>query len=75
MQLRKDDWRAAIPRLLSGEFKLENRMMLFAELLRGDQVLNSYQVINEVVVCLRSIVRPDQHFCLGGRLQPGFVCG
>lgn len=62
MQLRKDDWRAAIPRLLSGEFKLENRMMLFAELLRGDQVLNSYQVINEVVVCRGQFVRPISIF-------------
>lgn len=62
MQLRKDEWKAAIPRLLKGEYKLEHRMMLFAELMHGDQVLDSFQVVNEVVVCRGQYVRPIRVF-------------
>ena len=58
MQLRREEWKAAIPRLLSRDYKLEQRMMLFAELLRGDVVLDSWQVVNEVVVCRGRHVRP-----------------
>lgn len=58
MQLRKEDWRAAMPRLLAGEFKLEHRMMLQAEHLRGDKVLETLQVVNEAVVCRGHYVRP-----------------
>lgn len=58
MQLRLDDWKAAVPRLLAGEFKLERRMMLQAELLRGDAILQTLQVVNEAVVCRGKYVRP-----------------
>ena len=58
MQLRKDEWKAAIPRLLKGEFKVESRMMLRAEHLRDERVLGSFEVVNEVVVCRGVYVRP-----------------
>ncbi len=58
MQLRKQDWHSAIQRLLQGEYKLEHRMMLQAEHLRGEEVLDTFQVINEVVVCRGRYVRP-----------------
>jgi NAD+ kinase len=58
MQLRKDEWKDAIPRLLTRDYKLEHRMMLYAELLRGDAVLDSWQVVNEVVVCRGRTVLP-----------------
>lgn len=58
MQLSQNDWQQYLPRLLAGEYKLENRMMLKADLWRNDALLSSYQVINEVVVARGQVVRP-----------------
>lgn len=58
MQLSKTDWQENLPRLINGDFKIENRMMLKAEHWRGDQQLCTHQVINEVVVARGQIVRP-----------------
>jgi len=58
MQLARDEWQDYLPRLLSGDFKIENRMMLKAEHWRKEQLLDTFQVINEVVVCRGQVVRP-----------------
>jgi len=58
MQLDRDDWQNYLPRLLSGDYKIEERMMLKAEHWRAEKLLDSFQVINEVVVCRGQVVRP-----------------
>lgn len=58
MQLSRDDWMETLPRLLEGDYKVEKRMMLQAQLWRGDQLLRAHQVINEVVVARGQVVRP-----------------
>jgi NAD+ kinase len=58
MQLSKEDWKQQIPRLLSGDYKIENRMMLKAEHWRGSKLLDTFPVINEAVVCRGLVVRP-----------------
>lgn len=58
MQLGRDEWQEYLPRLVNGGFQIENRMMLKAEHWRGDKLLNSFQVMNEVVVCRGQVVRP-----------------
>ena len=58
MQLARDEWRDFLPRLLDGDYKIENRMMLQAEHWREDRLLDLLQVINEVVVCRGQVVRP-----------------
>ena len=58
MQLTRDNWQDYLPRLLQGDFKIENRMMLKADHWRKEQFLGSFQVINEVVVCRGQVVRP-----------------
>lgn len=58
MQLTRTDWKETLPRLFTGEFKIENRMMLQAEHWRDDKSLGVYQVINDVVVCRGTTVRP-----------------
>lgn len=58
MQLSRDDWKNTMPRLFSGDFKIENRMMLKAEHWRSGKLLNTSQVINEVVVARGQVVRP-----------------
>ncbi len=58
MEVRQDEWPRRLPLLLSGQYWLEERMMLTASHLRGEQVLGEWSVLNEVVVCRGQIVRP-----------------
>ncbi len=58
MQLGQEDWQSYFPRLLTGEYQVEKRMMIRAEHWRKEQLLGTFQVINEVVVCRGQVVRP-----------------
>ena len=58
IELQRDEWQQYFPRLLSGDYRLEKRMMLQAEHFRGQKSLGCWQVVNEVVVCRGQIVRP-----------------
>ena len=58
MQLGRDNWQDFLPRLLQGDYQIENRMMLKADHWRKGNLLASFQVINEVVVCRGQVVRP-----------------
>jgi NAD+ kinase len=62
-ELDPDQWPAALPRLLSGDYWIEERMMLYAEYHRGDQCWG-YEALNDVVVSrgsLARIVRLETH--------------
>ena len=58
IELQRDEWKQYFSRLLSGDFRIEKRMMLQAEHFRGKKRLGSWQVVNEVVVCRGQMVRP-----------------
>jgi len=58
MQLSKNDWKKTLPRLLDGDFKVEQRMMLKAEQWHDGRLISTHQVINDVVVCRGQVVRP-----------------
>jgi NAD+ kinase len=58
IELQKDEWQQYFQRLLSGEYRIEKRMMLQAEHFRKERNLGSWQVVNEVVVCRGQYVRP-----------------
>lgn len=58
MEIRRDDWRDALDRLLAGDFWLEKRMMLNAEQERQGEILGKWDVVNEVVVSRGGLVRP-----------------
>jgi NAD+ kinase len=58
MQLGREDWQVEFPRIFSGEYGFEERMMLKAEHWRGDTLLQTDQVINEVVVARGQYIRP-----------------
>ena len=74
MQLSRNDWKEALPRLLEGEYKIENRMMLQAELWHADRLQGTYQVINEVVVARGQVVRPIRlHAAVDGYPLAGYV--
>ncbi len=57
-ELTEFSWEAALPRLLSGDFHLERRMMLLAQLIQEERVSGEWDVINEIVVSRGRIVRP-----------------
>lgn len=58
IELQKNEWQDYFQRLLSGDFRIEKRMMLQAEHFRKEKSLGSWQVVNEVVVCRGQYVRP-----------------
>jgi NAD+ kinase len=58
MDLQRDDWRERLPRLLSGDYWLEPRMLLNVCQWRDGGCLGKWQVLNEVVVCRGQFVRP-----------------
>ncbi len=57
-EVQRDEWRGTLPLLLEGKYRLEKRMMLRAEHWRGDQLLDGWDVLNEVVVSRGRLVRP-----------------
>ena len=58
MEIHQRQWREFMPRLLAGEYWLENRMMLCAEHWRAGEKQGSWDVLNEVVVSRGQIIRP-----------------
>jgi NAD+ kinase len=58
MEVRRSEWRQALPRLAQGDYWLERRMMLHAELWHADQLTGGWDVVNEAVVGRGEIVRP-----------------
>ncbi len=59
-EVQREDWRESMSLLLEGKYRLERRMMLRAEHWRGEQMLDSWDVLNEVVVSRGRLVRPIQ---------------
>lgn len=57
-EIRKEQWSEVCPRLLRGEFWIEHRMMLRAEQWRKNEILGSWEVLNEIVVSRGYFVRP-----------------
>jgi NAD+ kinase len=56
-EVQRDQWRSLLPDLLAGNYWLEDRMMLQAEHWRGEKLIGSYKVLNEVVVARGQTVR------------------
>ena len=57
-EIQLDQWRDVIPHLFSGDYWLEQRMMLRAELWRAGELQGTWEVLNEVAVSRGHIVRP-----------------
>jgi len=58
MEVKREQWPKMLPLLFEGRFRLEARMMLHVEHLRGEDCLGSWTALNEVVVCRGQYVRP-----------------
>jgi NAD+ kinase len=62
-EVEPNAWTSALPRLLAGDYWLEERMMLYAEYHRGE-ICWGYEALNDVVVSrgsLARIVRLETH--------------
>lgn len=54
------EWPSAFERLLSGDYWIEDRMMLHCEVWRGDQQTSQGDALNDVVISRGAIARPAQ---------------
>jgi len=62
-ELEPEAWSSALPRLLDGDYWIEERMMLYAKHHRGDES-RGYEALNDVVISrgsLARIVRLETH--------------
>jgi NAD+ kinase len=57
-EVQHNQWREVLPRLFTGEYRFEQRMMLRAEQWRAGELLGTWDVLNEIVVSRGHIVRP-----------------
>lgn len=60
IEVQHNQWRKIMPRLLHGEYWVEQRMMLRAEQYRSGALCGRWEVLNEVVVSRGRNVRPVQ---------------
>ena len=58
VELKRDEWHSYLPRLLAGEFRYEERMMLSARCIRNGEKEPPFDVINDVVIARGQYVRP-----------------
>ncbi len=57
-EISREDWRSRLDQLLEGDYRLEHRMMLRVEHWTNEECLGVWRVLNDVVVCRGSVVRP-----------------
>ena len=57
-EVQPGEWRGVLTRVAAGEYWLEDRLMLHAEVRRGAHVIDSYDLLNEVVVGRGEFPRP-----------------
>lgn len=58
VEVKNADWPDILPKLLNGDFRYEERMMLFARCIREGKEDVDFDVINDVVVARGQYVRP-----------------
>jgi NAD+ kinase len=57
-ELSDATWQDGLERLLAGNYHVEKRMALYAELVQAGEITSQWDVINEVAVARVRIVRP-----------------
>jgi NAD+ kinase len=75
IELEAGEWRDHLPRLVSGEFWIEERMLLHVELWRGDKNIGTWHALNEAMLGRGRLVRPVHLAAqLDGRPLTTYVC-
>jgi NAD+ kinase len=62
IEVGREDWQSKVERVLTGDYWLQKRMMLRAELHRGEEMLGSWDVLNECTIGRGEQVRPVRLF-------------
>lgn len=74
MEIQGKQWESILPGLFTGAYWLERRMMIEAQLRRGDQIIGKWDVLNEIVVSRGQFVRPIRLTAyVDGRLLTTYV--
>ena len=58
MEVQRNEWESYLPQLLEGAYQIEERMMLRAEHYRDNELIGTWPVLNEIVVCRGQEIRP-----------------
>jgi len=59
-EIQRDEWSSALDRVMSGDFRLERRMMLQSTLLRDGKEIGSWSALNDAVISRGETIRPVQ---------------
>ncbi|MBQ6504904.1 MAG: NAD(+)/NADH kinase [Flexilinea sp.] len=62
VETQRDEWRARLDDLFSGNWEIDRRMMIHAEHYRGEKMLDSWEVLNDVVIARGLSLRPIHLF-------------
>jgi len=74
MELQKNEWQEYLSRLLQGDYRREERMLLLAQLWHSNTLKQSWEVVNEVVVCRGQQVKPIRlHASVDGYPMASYV--
>jgi NAD+ kinase len=74
VEVKRETWRETLPKLLTGEFRYEERMMLTARCIKANQEVATSDVINDVVVARGQYVRPiEVEALLNGSKIIGYI--
>jgi len=74
VELKREDWQKFLPKLFTGDFRYEERMMLYARCVINGKEQSSFDVINDVVVTRGQYVRPiEVEAYLNGSYITGYV--
>jgi NAD+ kinase len=57
-EVQPDEWKGVLARIMVGDYWIEERLMLRAEHHRGDDILGTFDALNEVVVSRGALARP-----------------
>ena len=57
-EIQRDDWQAALLRVLEGDYWLEERMMLKTVLIRDDEEIGQWNALNDAVISRGKTIRP-----------------
>ena len=57
-EIQRDEWQAALLRVLEGDYWLEERMMLKTVLIRDDEEIGQWNALNDAVISRGKTIRP-----------------
>jgi NAD+ kinase len=58
IQVKRDTWQEMLPQMLAGDFWIENRLMIRAELFRAGEIQGVWHALNEAVVSRGQYLNP-----------------